>query len=103
MSGRSSSANGGWLAYLEQLSPAACPPCSRRRVHVGRRILFVARITEKRSLPRHMGITKKQMEALAQERRPGRPPLEINQARACHERHRSMAGGDATIQHERPY
>ena len=64
MSGRSSSANGGWLAYLEQLVTGGLPALQRVDAFTFWEKDPV-RVAVKEITEMHMGITKKQMEALA--------------------------------------
>ena len=64
MSGRSSSANGGWLAYLEQLVTGGLPALQRVNAFTFWEKDPV-RVAVKEITEMHMGITKKQMEALA--------------------------------------
>ena len=64
MSGRSSSANGGWLAYLEQLVMGGLPALQRVDAFTFWEKDPV-RVAVKEITEMHMGITKKQMEALA--------------------------------------
>ena len=64
MSGRSSSANGGWLAYLEQLVMGGLPALQRVDAFTFWEKDPV-RVAVKEITEMHMGVTKKQMEALA--------------------------------------